>query len=279
SKGRSIGLLMCAGGLGAAATAQAPTSAQVWDVRFVVDSTGPFSEGPSATQVGITIFARVGILPNTSALGTTNLGVSRVGASLNARIEFVDILAGGFGVSQGRVEPGRTIDIDGRAILDTNGQPLLGHFAPFRGSFSPQVAPQFLGSNTDPSNGVYTQAAGAAPSITSTVGSRQFNFGSDGTGPVGVATPVDDNPLNLIGDFTPVFRAYYFPSAEVGAARAVSVNTFGLTARYVVFVGGITINPPLYPLLNQSVTFQVPGPGMNGLALVVAVVCQRRRRR
>ncbi|MGD9688974.1 MAG: hypothetical protein AB7K52_01530 [Phycisphaerales bacterium] len=52
--------------IGMQALAQAPSTAQVWDVRFVADSDGAFAAGPSATQVGITICARVRILPSTA---------------------------------------------------------------------------------------------------------------------------------------------------------------------------------------------------------------------
>ncbi|MGD9691005.1 MAG: hypothetical protein AB7K52_11800, partial [Phycisphaerales bacterium] len=278
SKGRSIGLLMCAGGLGAAATAQAPTSAQVWDVRFVVDSTGPFAEGPSATQVGITIFARVGILPNSSSTGTTNFGVSRVGGP-SVRVEFADALAGALGTSQGRVEPGRPMDSDGRALVDTDGAPLVGHFAPFRGGFSPQVGPLFLGSNTDPSNGQFSNTAGGAPFVSNIVGQRPFNFGSEGSGPLGVATPIDSNPVNLIGDLTPVYRIYFLPTTQVGTPRLIRMSVTDLSARYVMVFGAITLLPPVYLLPDQALSFQVPGPGAGGLALVVAAACLRRRRR
>ncbi|MGD9690706.1 MAG: hypothetical protein AB7K52_13565 [Phycisphaerales bacterium] len=279
SKGRSIGFLMCAGGLGAAATAQAPTSAQVWDVRFVVDSTGPFAAGPSATQVGITIYARVGILPNTSPLGTTNLGVARVGGGSTLRIEFSDSAAAALGANQGRVEPGRTSDSDGRPLVDTNGDPLVGHFAPFRGSLLPQVAPLYLGANGEPSNGQFTNAASGAPFVSNIIGDRQFNFGSEGSGPVGVATPIDDNPLNLIGDLTPVYRMYYLPTTHAGSPRLITVNVTGLSARYVAILSGVHITPPRYPLPDQTLSFQVPGPGAGGLALVVAAACLRGRRR
>ncbi|MBL8759248.1 MAG: hypothetical protein JNK35_12550 [Phycisphaerae bacterium] len=119
------------------ALAQAPATAQVWDVRFVVDSTGPFATGPTATQVGITMFARVGILPNTSGSGTQNLGVARVGGSNGVfRLTFRDAHAEVMAMPQGELHRGRTTDIDGRLLTDTAGQALAGHFAPFRGGFS-----------------------------------------------------------------------------------------------------------------------------------------------
>jgi len=77
---RTVSMVVAASGtaimFAVPALAQAPATAQVWDVRFVVDSTGPFAAGPTATQVGITMFARVGILPNTTASGTNNFGDS-----------------------------------------------------------------------------------------------------------------------------------------------------------------------------------------------------------
>jgi hypothetical protein len=120
----------------ASAQSPAPATAQVWDVRYVVDSSGPFAAGPAATQVGITIFARVGILPNTASSGTNNLGVSRVGGPTSI-FSVTDPAAALAGQSQGSLLRGRTFEIDGRDLNDVAGQPLEGMFAPFRTGFAP----------------------------------------------------------------------------------------------------------------------------------------------
>lgn len=88
--------------LAAPALAQAPATAQVWDVRFVFDSSGPYMVAPGATQIGVTMYARVGILPNTSPTGTTNFGVGRLGGA-TFRMTVVDPDAAGAGANQGSV--------------------------------------------------------------------------------------------------------------------------------------------------------------------------------
>ncbi|MGD9689208.1 MAG: hypothetical protein AB7K52_00335 [Phycisphaerales bacterium] len=282
------GLVAVAGFAAAASSvlAQAPSSAQVWDVRFVVDQSGPYAEGAFATQVGITVYARVGILPNGSASGTANLGVSRVGGSGTAtsgfRMVFTDAFSGGLGLGQGEVSQGNTADIDGRALSDTNGNPLTGSFAPFRGSFSPQAFPAFLGSNADPSNGNTSNPATGSPSLFNVIGGRQFNFGSEGTGAHGnAATAVDSNPANLIGDLVPVYRLYYVPREDGSnpLGRLITVTVSGIQARYIYGLQGTngqsggTVNLP-----GQTFTFRVPTPGAAALAGLAMVAGLRRRR-
>lgn len=277
------GLAIAAGG--ATALAQAPSSAQVWDIRMVVDETGPYAPGLNATQVGITIMARVGILPNTSASGTNNFGVSRIGGAGTAtsgfRVIYLDPESAAAGLGNGRVSQGLTADIDGRSLLDTNGNALAGHFAPFRGSATPQVGPLFLGSNSDAGNGQV--GAGANQNrLFNVVGSRQFNYGSDGSGPQGAAIAVDSNPESLIGDLAPVYRMYYFPVA--GGPREITIQTLGVTGRYITQVigslatsGGNTpyeVGEAVFPLGR----FVIPSPGAGALVVLVGLAALRRRR-
>jgi hypothetical protein len=268
--------------LRSAALAQAPATAQVWDVRFIVDATGPFAAGPTATQVGITMFARVGILPNSSASGTENLGVSRVGGGPGVlRWALTDSSAAALFVTQGRVERGRTVDIDGRALLDTNGEPLAGHFAPFRGSFAPQVAPLLLGANNNETNGALSNPTAGSVGLTYVAGSRALHPGSESSGPVGVAIAIDSNPASLIGDLAPVYRLYYFPNAHAGATREVVFTSTGMSARYAFgpdTFGGLAAAVAV-PLPDQAFTFVVPAPGAASALLLSTVALMRRRRR
>jgi len=258
------------------ALAQAPATAQVWDVRFVVDSTGPFAAGPTATQVGITMFARVGILPG--AYSTNNFGVSRVGGQSGVCVlQFRDATAELLLLGQGRLDRGETVDVDGRPLTDPSGAMLAGHFAPFRGSFGPQVGPLYLGANTDPNNGVFANPAAGPVSVTQILGSRTVNFGSEGTGPIGAAVAVDAEPTHLVGDLAPIYRLYYLPTSHVGAARSVSVQVSGMSARYLVFVTGLPTASAAVPLPDQTFTFMVPAPGAG--ALMVLAGCAWRRRR
>ncbi len=282
SKNFVRGMLAVVGAASAASSvmAQAPASAQVWDVRFVVDNSGPFSQGINATQVGITMYARVGILANASASGTRNFGPSRIGGNA-FRITFTDALSAGGGLNQGSVAQGGTADIDGRNLTDTNGNALAGHFAPFRGSFAPQVAPLFLGANSEPVNGSANNPATGSPFLTNVVGSRALNYGSDGTLAAGNAVAVDSNAANLVGDLVPVYRLYYFPRADftLNAIRDVTVNVTNLSARYLHSLSGAfgtaaaAINLP-----NQSFSFRVPTPGAAALVGLGGLVAARRRR-
>lgn len=250
--------------------AQAPTSAQVWEVRFTVDSSGAFAQGPNATAVGITMEARVSILPNTTAGGTTNFGISRVGGSGSAtsgfRVTFTDALSAAGGLNQGSVQPGAT----GQAFSDTNGNPIAGHFSAFRGSFSPQQGPQFMGSNTDPGNGLAVNPATGSPILANLVGSRSFNFGSDGSGPQGAD-----------GNFAPVYRMVFFPREDLTAAavRNISVSVTGMSARYIFALNGTNgSNGPNFTFGTQNFTFQVPTPGAAAVAGLGALALGRRRR-
>lgn len=260
--------------------AQAPSSAQVWDVRFVVDSTGAFAQGPNATAVGITIQARVGILPNTAASGTNNFGISRIGGSGSAtsgfRVVFTDALSAGLGLNQGTLARGET----GQGINDTSGNPLAGHFSAFRGSFNPQTGPAFVGSNTDPGNGLLVNPATGTPVLANLVGSRSFNFGSEGSGPQGVATASDNNPANLVGSYAPVYRMIFFPREDLTpqGIRTITVAVSGQTGRYGHTLSGSNLSTAQSTIPNIAFSFQVPTPGAAAVAGLGVLALARRRR-
>jgi len=274
-------ILLAAGaiaGLTSVVTAQAPASAQVWDVRFVVDTTGPnriptASDRGAGTAIGITMFARVSILANTSASGTANLGVSRVGG--NNAVFFMSVAdgnAGGIGTRD------MTVGATGEAGNDSLGNPLAGHFRPFRGSFAPAGSG---GDNANLSNGRQTDVSGS-PALTSVVGSRAFGYNGV---PLGVAT--GNTPASLVGDYVAVFRFLYIPAfynrasnAALGTFPSVTLSVTGMSARYLYQDNGAgtataaaQVNLP-----NQTVTFQVPTPGAAALVGLGGLLAARRRR-
>lgn len=261
--------------------AQAPSSAQVWDIRFVADSSGAFAAGPSATAVGITIFARVGIMANSSTSGTNNFGVSRVGGAGSAtsgfRVTFTDALSAGLGLSQGTIGMGAT----GQAFPDTNGNPIAGHFSAHRGSFNPVVGPAFMGSNTDPGNGLYFNPATGPVIAANMVGSRSFNFGSDGSGPLGVcATALDANPANLVGDLVGVYRMVFFPREDLSpqGVRNITVTVRGQSARYGHTLNGTNLSTAQRTIGDIDFSFQVPTPGAAAVLGLGVLALGRRRR-
>ncbi|MGE0302502.1 MAG: hypothetical protein AB7Q91_07260 [Phycisphaerales bacterium] len=247
------------------ASAQAPSSAQRWEFAFIPDSTGPFAAGESTTAVGITLVARVGIMPNASASGTANFGVSRIGGGNGTFfMNFSDPAGGPFasGVTHGPTGEGN----------DTNGNPLAGHFAAFRGSFAPQVGPDFVGSNLDDANGIFSNI-GDDPRVTSVVGSRQLNF--NGT-PLGVAQL--DGAGNIIGgDFALVYRVLFLPKAA--ASRNITLSWQNISGRYVFGIQGTnTQTASSGALANGSITFRVPTPGAAALLSLGGLAAMRRRR-
>jgi MYXO-CTERM domain-containing protein len=268
-------LLTAAGavtGLGLVQTANAqffgaPASAQVWEVRFVVDSTGAFAAGETATAVGITIEARVGIRPNSSAFGTANFGVSRVGGGEGTFFMTFADPAGGPLVSN--AQPGPT----GEGV-DDNGDPLAGHFRAFRGAFSND--PPFVGSNESPFNGIFDHNPAGNATVTSVVGSRANHY--DGT-PLGVATLDADGNITG-GDFALVYRMLFIP--KPAASRTISLSWDNLSVRYLFQINGenalasTAISPDGFT--NGSVSFRVPTPGAAALMGLAGLAALRRKR-
>jgi len=263
----SVCILLSAAGLAAAtatsAMAQAPATAQVWDVQFIVDSSGPFAAGDTATAVGITMVARVGILPNTSATGTNNFGVSRVGGGSGTFFATFADPAGGPFISS--AAPGPT----GEALLDSNGNPLAGHFRPFRGGFAPQGTG---GSNGDSANGIYGNNIAGNATVTSIVGTRSLGY--DGT-PLGAAT--FDGGGALVGDYAQVYRFLFIP--KVAPGRNITLGIQGLSARYLHTVNGeFATAAAAVNLGNQTIQFRVPTPGAAALLGLGGLAALRRRR-
>lgn len=234
--------LLVAAGASVAVAQQAPSTAQVWEVAFTPDTTGAAVPGELATQVGITMFARVSILPGTH--NTANFGISRVGGAA-FRMTFVDDHAAALGGNQGSIGRGQTRAIDGReTLVDISGSPLAGMFAPLRGSFQPQVAPLFLGSNTELNNGQITNPATGNPFVSNVIGSRAINYGSEGTGPYGTSALV------------PIYRVVFFPAP--GPPRSIRMDATSIGARYLFAVNGSNGSPSTaITLPNQSITFRV----------------------
>ena len=267
SRGAVRSLLSAAGvatamGVAATAQAQAPASAQRWEFAFVVDSSGPFAAGETATAVGITLIARVGIAPGNGS----NFGVSRIGGGNGTFfMNFTDSAGGPF---QSRADHGPT----GEGV-DTSGDPLAGHFAAFRGSFSPQQGPNFVGDNDDPANGIFSEVGNVAR-VTSVVGSRAFNYNGV---PLGVAT-VDAAGNITGGDFAQVYRVLYLP--KVAASRTITLAWQGISGRYIFedVGGGNTLSTGSGPLPSGSITFRVPTPGAAALLGLGTLAAMRRRR-
>jgi hypothetical protein len=267
------------------ASAQAPTTAQVWDVQFVVDSAGPFAAGPSATAVGITMVARVGIRENTSQFGTANFGVARVGGNGTAtsgfRMTFVDALSAGQGLSQGTLGRGNTATGPFADIprTDTSGDPLAGAYFPFREGFSAGGLPN-AGENENPFNGNFVTNAAGNPVFTALTLSRSRGWNTVPQ-PQGVATL--DGAGNIVsGEYAPIYRFLYIPREDLTlqAVRQIAVTVQGATARYTFDVqgdNGLT-STTNYPLPTQTFTFTVPSPGAAALVSLAGLAALRRRR-
>lgn len=112
--------------------------------------------------------------------------------------------------------------------------------------------------------------------MTNVIGSRSLNFGSDGSGPQGVATAVDNNPANLQGEYSAVYRMYYFPRP---GAETITLNVTNMSARYVHAINGtFSTAAPAVNLPNQSITVSIPAPGAGALVGLMGLAALRRRR-
>lgn len=262
---RGVLSLVGVAGLATAANAQAPASNQIWDVRFVVDRHAPASTDIT-TRVTITMLARVAITANSSASGTANFGVSRVGGANGSFFMVATDVSSVLGASS----MGRALSSSGN---DAGGNPLEGSFSPYRGGFSPQGSGGF---NSDASNGIFSVIGGTQARVTSVVGTRSIGY--DGN-PEGVATGTAVS--NLVGGYSPIFTVDYFP--VLAQARSVSVAVSGLSARYLFAdtraqSPGTATAAPQVNLPNQTFSFRVPTPGAAAVLGLAGVAAFRRRR-
>jgi hypothetical protein len=274
---------LASAGLATAALGQAgaPTSAQVWDVQFVIDQSGPFAEGATASAVGITLVARVGIRPNTSPFGTENLGVWRVGGSgtpaSGFRMLFNDAVSGGAGLGQGTIASGQTATgpFAETPRNDASGDPLSGAFFPFRSSFDPAGLPN-PGDNDNPFNGTFVNPAMGNPVATNITLDRARGWNTVPT-PLGVATL--DAAGNITGgDYAAVYRFLYTPRAA--GDRQITVSVLGMSARYAFQrQGDFSLNGAIFNLPTMSFSFRVPAPGAAAMVGPAGLALCRRRRR
>ncbi len=278
----------------ATASAQAPASAQVWDVRFVIDGAGP-----GATQVGITMLARVGIRSNTATNGTNNFGVSNVGGGTTGTnpfgMTYVDPAGPGVAGPNNR-QASVTRGATGEALNDNNGNPIAGLFNDFRSGLSPNV-----NESTNGDNGVFGVNAGGSPTAGGVVGGRSLAFTSL-TGPTRGVAQLDANGAfvnSFDSEAAAIFRFSYTPRFDSGdgagsSVRTIRVNLANVRARYIFrvnqnggsFLGSASSSTFILPnsAFQQSdangafFTFQVPTPGAAALVGLGGLVAARRRR-
>lgn len=296
----------CGLSIASSAYAQAPASAQVWQVRYVIDRYGIDAGGnevliepdnPSAVRVDITMQGRVGIRPNSSPSGVANFGVSRIGGSAGGanpfRLQVRDAAAEAEDRNQGRLARGLTGEIRPlnaagefdpagvpTLLRDPSGQPLAGAFAPFRGPLlGAEASPIHVGRNDDnANNGSFANPAAGRPSVGSIVASRIIFVGAEGTtGGLGVAQ-LDAQGAIVGGDFASFYRLSYFP--QVGLDRPIELITSNLSVRYLhAITGSFGVAAPALNLTIPNVTFRVPAPGPTTLLLPGLAILTARRRR
>lgn len=288
----------------ASAFAQAPASAQVWEVRYLVDRYAVDSGGneiliapdnPYATRVDVTIQGRVGIRPNSSSTGTSNAGVGRLGGGQGSgfRFEIRDAVSEAANLNQGSLARGltgesRTLDANGffdpggtpTLLRDPAGQPLAGLFAPFRGGLNnANTSPIGVGRNDDDlANGLLANPVIGRPTAANVVGLRTIFLGADGTSasPLGAAQ-VDAAGNIISGDFVSYFRLSYFP--RPGEARTINFNAINMNARYLTSINGtFGVPAPIRNIGNSGTSFQVPGPSGAALLIPALAALSRRRR-
>ncbi|MFN7022505.1 MAG: hypothetical protein ACK4WH_14415 [Phycisphaerales bacterium] len=243
--------------------------------------------------MGITMQARIALLPSTSPSGQTNLGVSRVGGPEDVFRITANDPAGGTGFTHGslahwftnetrRLNP-ETGAVDPQGVVtlltDISGEALRGHFAAFRGSFAPQVPPLFLGSNADRNNGQVRTDDQNRPYLTRIVASHALAFGTEGSGALGVATIGPGG--ELVGDFADIHRLVNFPDPASSSVRDVTLQATGMTGRYIYHLadGTFTQVAQAVVLQNRSVTFTVPAPSAGAPVFATLWFASSRRRR
>lgn len=309
-----LGLVSVAGLAGPALAQQAvaaPTSAQRWETRFLIERFGPdgttllssnfasnlahlnqaisYDTNAAVGRVDITYQGRVGILANTA--GTDNLGISRLGgagtATGGSRIFFVDSISQGLALSQGTVA---LAQVPGNA---TGGQPNRGLFQPFRGTLS-GWSPSANASNTDANNGSLSNTATGNPVVFNFTGGRTLNFGDgpggenyganddgfNGSGPIAGAATIDGT--TLAGAFADYYKISYTPRQDFSAnpARLINGRAEGQSGRYIFKYngGGGASNGQSANFATTFINFAVPTPGAAALMGLGGLTMLRRRR-
>ncbi len=252
-----------AGSVLAQSPVAAPTSAQRYEVRYMVErfdlggvlidtgvtshffngaagvpggnlvkvGGGLFQSDLSVGRVDITIQARVGIVANTS--NTSNLGISRLGGAGSAttgfRMTFTDTVSRDKTLSQGTLTRGDT-----GAGPATGGGNNLGMFAPMRGAF-PGWGPANQGDNLASVNGSLNNPATGPLAMFNATGGRTVNFGSPGTvadnfngsgPPVGMGT-LNEGGTAFIGpesEFTGYYKLTYTPREDLTPQGFRTIN-------------------------------------------------------
>jgi hypothetical protein len=280
----AVGGVLAVAGLASTAavsSGQAPTSAQVWDIQFLVDQDGAFAEGSGATAVGITLVARVGIRANTGLSGTANFGVARVGGATTPtfgfRMTFPDSLSAGLGLNQGAIGQGSTSTgpFAETPRNDASGDPVAGAFYPFRDALTPGGLPD-PGDNDNPFNGSFVNPSTGSPEAGNIQLGRARGWN---TVPQALGVATLDAAGNITGGaYAAVYRFLYVPRA--GAPdRDIDVSVTGMSARYIFAVNGNNASTgAVFNLPNMAFQIRLPGPGSAALIGLAGLAATRRRR-
>ncbi|MFN0011148.1 MAG: hypothetical protein ACKVS8_05825 [Phycisphaerales bacterium] len=253
-----------AGSVLAQSPVAAPTSAQRYEVRYLVErfdlmgalidqgvtsqffagvanpsgggnlvkvGGGTFQSDVSVGRVDITIQSRVGIVAGTH--NQSNLGISRLGGAGSAttgfRMTFTDIVSRDKTLSQGTLARGDT----GTGPA-TGGGNNFGMYAPMRGTF-PGWGPNNQGDNLASVNGSLNNPATGTLAMFNATGGRTVNFGSPGTtsdnfngsgAPAGVGT-LNAEGTAFVGpelEFANYYKLTYTPREDLTAQGFRSIN-------------------------------------------------------
>lgn len=287
------------GGLTSTQVFEISWNGATWSAPTQISSSGNLASKQNIGKVNITISGRVGIVGQNNAdpsdpaspAAVRNNGLNRLGGTgsntAGYRIEASDP-SPDLSNPNHRLDQGGTGETrSGNPILDANGNPIAGTYAPFRVGFSPTGLPFAQGSNTDSNNGGFTNGATGVVRAFNLTGSRNSNVGGDGTaGAIGQATLDGSNNING-GSFADFYRLTYTPNknftnvdSQVYRPITISVIGGGQTPRYMTVANTSTsyssANGPAWA--NHSFSFFVPTPGSAALVGLAGLAGLRRRR-